>query len=144
VGPRSLAEARGMVVIVEFWATYCDPCRHSFPAYEEIHRNGGVAVISVALDEPTDVTSDAIKEFADKTGATFAVLWDRDQSSLHTYGIRKMPTAFVLDRQGILRYVHGDYDASTMVDIHREIAALTAEPKPPPGPSPLRASSTSP
>jgi thiol-disulfide isomerase/thioredoxin len=130
VGPRSLAEARGMVVIVEFWATYCDPCLHSFPAYEEIHRGGGVAVISVALDEPSDVTSDAIKEFAEKAGATFVVLWDRDQSSLDTYGLRKMPTALVLDRQGVLRHVHGGYEASTMVEIQREISALVAESKP--------------
>jgi thiol-disulfide isomerase/thioredoxin len=130
VGPRSLAEARGMVVVLEFWATYCDPCLRSFPAYDQLHHNPGVAVIAVALDEPGDATPARIEEFAEKTGATFAVLWDRDQSSLNTYGLREMPTAFVIDKAGIVRGIHGGYEAATMDEIEREVAALVAESSP--------------
>lgn len=127
VGPRSLAEARGMVVVLEFWATYCDPCRRSFPAYEALHRQGGVAVISVALDEPSDVAEESIKRFADETGATFPVLWDRDQSSLATYGLRKMPSAFVIDQHGVLRHTHGGYEAATMSAIQQQVTALLGD-----------------
>jgi cytochrome c biogenesis protein CcmG, thiol:disulfide interchange protein DsbE len=136
VGPRSLEEARGMAVVLDFWATYCDPCRRSFPEYEKLHRGGGVAVIAVAMDEGDDVAADAIKDFADSTGASFAVLWDKDQSSLDAYGLRKMPTAFVVDRKGILRYIHGGYEASTLQDLEAEVAALVAEGGPAPAASP--------
>ena len=124
VGPRSLEDARGMVVVLEFWATYCDPCRRSFPAYDELHRQSGVTVIAVSVDEAGDVSEQAIKRFADETGATFPILWDSDQSSLSTYGLRKMPSAFVIDRNGVLRHIHGGYQATTIVDVQREVDAL--------------------
>ena len=56
-GPKSLAEAKGKVVIVDFWATYCDPCRKSFPKYQEMvdQFGGDLAVIAVSVDDPSDV-----------------------------------------------------------------------------------------
>lgn len=127
IGPRSLEEARGMVVIVEFWATYCDPCLRSFPAYQKLHEKGGVTVISVALDEPSDVAEANIKKFADDTGAKFVVLWDRDQSTIDSYGLRKMPSALIVDQKGVLRHIHGGYEAATLADIQKNVDALLAE-----------------
>lgn len=127
IGPRSLAEAAGSVVIVEFWATYCEPCKRSFPTYEKLHRQAGVHVISVALDEPEPDAEAAIKAFVDQTGATFGVLWDKNQSSLDTYGLRKMPTAFIIDQKGVLRHIHGGYEATTADQIQRDVDALLAE-----------------
>ncbi|MBL8741199.1 MAG: TlpA family protein disulfide reductase, partial [Myxococcales bacterium] len=56
-GPKTLAEAKGKVVIVDFWATYCDPCRKSFPKYQELvdQFGGELAVIAISVDEPSDV-----------------------------------------------------------------------------------------
>lgn len=127
IGPRSLAEAEGQVVVLEFWATYCEPCKRSFPAYEELHRQPGVAVIAVSLDEREAGAEESIKAFADQAGATFGILWDADQSSLDTYGLRKMPTAFIIDQRGVLRHIHGGYEAATAAAIERDVAALLAE-----------------
>lgn len=127
IGPRSIEEAKGMVVVVEFWATYCDPCLRSFPAYQKLHEKGGVAIISVALDEPSDVAEADIKEFVDKAGAKFVVLWDQDQSTIDTYGLRKMPSALIVDKKGVLRHIHGGYEAKTAEQIEADVAALIAE-----------------
>ena len=53
-GPKSIAEAKGTVTIVDFWATFCDPCRKSFPKYQELvdKHAGKLAVIAVSVDDP--------------------------------------------------------------------------------------------
>ncbi len=126
-GPRSVADARGRVLIVDFWATFCDPCRRSFPGYEALHQQG-VAIIAVALDDPGDVGDATIEAFVRETGATFTVLWDERQVSLSTFGVPKMPTAYVIDKTGVLRHVHRGYEAATLDEIQREVAALLEEP----------------
>lgn len=127
-GPKTLAEARGKVVVLDFWATFCDPCRRSFPAFEDLQSRRGVAVIAVSLDDPADVGADAIEQFATETGASFTILWDQDQSTIGTYDVRKMPTAYLLDKRGVVRHVHGGYEAATLGEIQRQIAALLEEP----------------
>lgn len=127
-GPQTLAEARGKVVVLDFWATFCDPCRRSFPAYEELQRQRDVAVIAVSLDDPADQDANAIEQFAKETGATFTILWDEDQSTISTYDVRKMPTAYLIDKRGVVRHVHGGYEAATLGEIQRQINALLDEP----------------
>ncbi|WP_437639713.1 TlpA family protein disulfide reductase [Sorangium sp. So ce854] len=137
-GPSTLGEARGKVVIVDFWATYCHPCRKSFPAYQKIVDRFGadVAVIAVALDAPEDVSKEQLIAFADEAEVTFRILWDKDESAVKKYKPPRMPTAYVIDRSGVVRHVHAGYEDGEEAKISREIEALLAEAGSPPSAAP--------
>ncbi|WP_437290679.1 TlpA family protein disulfide reductase [Sorangium sp. So ce406] len=125
-GPATLGEARGKVVIVDFWATYCHPCRKSFPAYQKIVDRFGadVAVIAVALDAPEDVAKEQLVAFANEAEVRFRILWDKDQSAVKKYNPPRMPTAYIVDRSGVVRHVHAGYEDGEEETISREIEAL--------------------
>jgi cytochrome c biogenesis protein CcmG/thiol:disulfide interchange protein DsbE len=125
-GPKTLADAKGKVVIVDFWATYCDPCRKSFPKYQELvdQFGGDLAVIAVSVDEPGDVSAEKIKAFADETGVKFAVVWDKEHKTADAYKPSKMPTSFVLDKEGNVRHTHAGYESGEEDKIAAEVKAL--------------------
>ncbi|WP_437602681.1 TlpA disulfide reductase family protein [Sorangium sp. So ce590] len=137
-GPSTLKDASGKVVIVDFWATYCHPCRKSFPKYQElVERFGGdLAVLAVALDAPEDASKEQLVEFADEAGVKFKILWDKDQSAAKNYNPRRMPTAFIVDRSGVVRHVHAGYEDGEEEKISREIEALLGEAAGPPRAAP--------
>ncbi|WP_437737013.1 TlpA family protein disulfide reductase [Sorangium sp. So ce1335] len=137
-GPSTLAEARGKVAIVDFWATYCHPCRKSFPAYQKIVDRFGadVAVLAVALDAPEDVSKEQLVAFANEAEVRFRILWDKDQSAVKRYNPPRMPTAYVVDRRGVVRHVHAGYEDGEEETISREIEALLAEAGPAPAEAP--------
>jgi cytochrome c biogenesis protein CcmG, thiol:disulfide interchange protein DsbE len=129
-GPRSLAEARGKVVIVEFWATFCMPCKRSFPAYQEIvdrHR-GEVAVLAVSGDDPEEVKVDRLIAFAKETRVRFPIFWDKTgeiQKSYRQQG--SFPKTFVIDRAGVIRFVHSSFGPADRAQFQTEIEALLVE-----------------
>lgn len=125
-GPKTIAEAKGKVVIVDFWATYCDPCRKSFPKYQELvdQFGGDLAVIAVSVDEPGDVSIDKIKEFANETGVKFPIVWDKEHLTSKDYNPTKMPTSFVLDKEGNIRHTHAGYESGEEDKIAEEVKAL--------------------
>lgn len=100
----SLAAHAGKVVVVDFWATWCKPCRASFPAYQAIADDHGadVVVIGVSVDEEPE----GIPAFAEATGARFPLVWDEAQGVSQRYSPPTMPTSFIVDRSGIVRFVH--------------------------------------
>ena len=128
-GPATLAEAKGLVTIVDFWATYCDPCRKSFPKYQEMVDKfaGKLVVIGVSVDDPEDAGTEEIQAFADELGVTFPIVWDKEQKTAEAYKPAKMPTSFVIDKKGSIRHVHAGYTADEADDIVKEIEALLAE-----------------
>lgn len=125
-GPTSLAEGKGQVVIVDFWATFCDPCRKSFPAYQELVDKyaGDLAVIAVSVDDPEDVTVDEVKQFAEELGVSFPIVWDKGQETAGVYNPPKMPTSYIIDKEGILRHIHAGYESGEAAEIDEEVAAL--------------------
>ncbi|WP_437593115.1 TlpA family protein disulfide reductase [Sorangium sp. So ce1000] len=133
-GPSTLKDARGKVVIVDFWATYCRPCRKSFPKYQElVDRFGGdLAVLAVSLDAPEDASKEQLTAFADEAGVRFKILWDKDQSAEKAYKPRRMPTAFLVDRGGVVRQIHAGYENGEEDKISREIEALLGPAATPP------------
>jgi len=128
-GPKSLAEAKGKVVIVDFWATYCDPCKKSFPKYQEIldQFGGDVAVIAVSVDGTDDASEDKLKAFAKETGVKFPILWDKEHKTAGEYKPPNMPTSYIIDKQGNIRHVHAKYEAGEEQKIADEIKALVAQ-----------------
>jgi peroxiredoxin len=127
-GPRSLAEAKGRVVILDFWSTYCDPCRRSFPSYQALNDRFGdaVAVIAISMDSPEDQGIGKLEAFARETNVHFAILWDSDGSMKRLYRPPSLPTSFVIDAQGRIAHVHERYEAGDEDTIATEVEELLA------------------
>jgi peroxiredoxin len=107
-GPRaSLAAAEGKVALVDFWATWCEPCRASFPHYQELAKkyDGDVVVVGISEDDEPD----GIKAFAKETGATFPLAWDANKNVASGYHPESMPTSFIVDKNKLVRFVHDGF-----------------------------------
>jgi peroxiredoxin len=100
----SLSALRGQVVLVNFWATWCPPCRAEMPAIQHVYeryQDQGFTVLAVDVGE-----ADAqVAAFADEQGLTFPILLDRDTSVSHRYQVRAMPSTFFIDRSGVVHEV---------------------------------------
>jgi thiol-disulfide isomerase/thioredoxin len=118
----SLGEYAGKVIVVDFWATWCAPCKESFPVYQRLSRKFGskLAVIGISVDEDPA----GIPKFAKETGATFPLAWDDGQITSKSYQPPTMPTCFVVDQTGIVRFVHSGFHSGEERAIDAEIASL--------------------
>ncbi len=125
-GPKSLAEAKGKVVIIDFWATYCQPCKKSFPKYQELVEQfgGELAVIAVSVDEPGDVDESKLKEFATQTKVKFPIIWDKEHKTAEAYKPPKMPTSFIIDKDGKIAHQHAGYESGEEEKIAEEVKKL--------------------
>ncbi len=100
----SLADLRGQVVLLNFWATWCPPCRAEMPAIQQVydeHKDQGFTVLAVDVLEQ-DGQVDA---FVAERGLTFPVLIDRDGSVSTSYQVKAMPSTFFIDREGVIQEV---------------------------------------
>jgi cytochrome c biogenesis protein CcmG, thiol:disulfide interchange protein DsbE len=121
-GDQSLAAHAGKVVIVDFWATWCQPCKQSFPAYQKLARqmSGELVVVAISQDDDTK----GIAGFVSETGVDFPVVWDDGKAVAKSYDPPTMPTAFVVDKSGIIRFVHVGYHAGDEVTLEAEVRSL--------------------
>jgi peroxiredoxin len=108
-GPNMrLQEQRGQVVLVNFWATWCGPCRKEMPHLNRIadkYKSSGLVMLGVNVDD--DVRNAA--EVAAKLGVRFPVLLDTDKKVSRLYDLNAMPSTLVIDRSGRVRYLHRGY-----------------------------------
>jgi cytochrome c biogenesis protein CcmG/thiol:disulfide interchange protein DsbE len=115
-GKTSLARWRGQVVVLNFWASWCDPCRQESPLLQRFHeaiRGRGGTVVGVDV---LDVTSDA-RAFVRDYGLTYPMLRDGDGARLQAFSLRGYPETFVLDRRGRIAAVkHGPVNARWLRD----------------------------
>ncbi len=114
----SLEDYRGQVVYLDFWASWCGPCRLSFPELERLYqglRSQGFTVLAVNVDEASELAF----EFLQKYPASFPVLHDPVGDTPRRYGIKGMPTAFILDREGRVLYVHEGFRKGDGQEIER-------------------------
>jgi cytochrome c biogenesis protein CcmG/thiol:disulfide interchange protein DsbE len=96
---RSLADYRGQVVVLNYWASWCEPCRDESPLLERWHRKISKQDATVLGVDVLDVTSDA-QDFIEKYGLTYPHLRDKDGSTQEDFGIVAYPETFVIDRGG--------------------------------------------
>jgi cytochrome c biogenesis protein CcmG/thiol:disulfide interchange protein DsbE len=118
-----LSDYRGQVVLVDFWASWCVPCKTSFPALDALYREyhaRGVEVLAVNLDERR---RDA-DLFLDEFPHTIAVLFDPKGTSAEAFGVRGMPSSFIIDAEGVIRFTHIGYRAEVAASYRREIVQL--------------------
>lgn len=100
----SLSDYRGSVVFVNFWATWCGPCKVEMPAMERLYRDyrqKGLEILAVSTDAQG---SSVTRPFQKTMGLTFPILHDSDYSIGRLYGARTLPMTFLVDRQGIIRH----------------------------------------
>ena len=107
----SLASLQGKVIYLDFWASWCGPCRVSFPQLEQLRRQlgpRGFEVLAVNLDE---LEADAL-QFLEEVPVSYPVVRDGTGETPRRYGILGMPTGYLIDRAGIVRLVHQGYRKS--------------------------------
>jgi cytochrome c biogenesis protein CcmG, thiol:disulfide interchange protein DsbE len=121
----SLKDLQGQVVLLDFWGTFCEPCKKSFPKLEELNRKyakKGLRVIGISEDEDDD--KDKIPGFADTYGAKFSLAWDGDKAIARHYKPETMPSSFVIDKNGIVRFAHVGFHDGEEREVESEIRGL--------------------
>jgi cytochrome c biogenesis protein CcmG/thiol:disulfide interchange protein DsbE len=98
-GDGSLADYRGKVVVLNMWASWCDPCREEVPLLQKTQQQIAPKGGTVLGIDTQDVASDALG-FLRARKATFPSLRDRDRSYVHEFGVTGYPETFIIDRQG--------------------------------------------
>ena len=96
-----LSEQRGKVVFINFWATWCPPCKEEMPAMERLYqrtRKDGLVMLAVSVDADPKVVTPFLKE----QRFTFTVGLDPKMELANTYGVRALPASFIVDREGHL------------------------------------------
>ncbi|HTP04731.1 MAG TPA: TlpA disulfide reductase family protein [Nitrospirota bacterium] len=100
----SLADFRGKVVMVHFWATWCPPCVEEMPMLEQLYRSLGSTdfkILAVSVDEGG---AGAVAEFMQRNGLSLPALLDPGKSVAGLYGTFKFPETYILDRRGVVKY----------------------------------------
>ncbi|UXH45022.1 TlpA family protein disulfide reductase [Rossellomorea vietnamensis] len=107
----TLSELKGKKVIVNFWATWCPPCKEEMPVMQEFYTKYGkeVEVLAINIDPQYNV-----KEYQKSLGLTFPILLDTDDKINNAYDILTVPTTFVINEQGII--THKQIGAITNID----------------------------
>jgi peroxiredoxin len=101
---KTLADYEGKVVLLNVWATWCEPCRVEMPSIERLHRefaSQGLAVVAISIDDPG--AEQRIRDFVKELGLTFEVLHDPGQVTTRTYQVTGYPETFVIARDGTIR-----------------------------------------
>jgi peroxiredoxin len=121
-----LADYRGKIVLIDFWASWCPPCKTSFPALDAIHREfqeKGLEVLAVNVDERR---RDA-ESFLDAHPHHLTVLFDPKGAAPHAFGVKGMPSSYLIDREGHIRFTHMGYSGNVDESYRREIVQLLSE-----------------
>ena len=115
--------ATGKVMLIDFWATWCGPCKESFPKYQDLYvkyKASGLELVAISLDDE----SNEIGAFVKATGVKFPVGWDGGKKAAPCFDIKNMPTAYIVDKKGVVRHVHRGYHANEEKEIEKEIKEL--------------------
>ena len=120
---HSLADYRGKVVLVNFWATWCEPCREEMPSIERLRASlegRPFAVLAVNLAEPES----RIQKFLDTMPLGFPILLDRDTKTTRAWQAKVLPATYIVGADGAIRYRHvGELDWSKP-EVRKQIVAL--------------------
>ena len=123
----SLAPLRGHVVYVDFWASWCAPCRRSFPwmnALQARYGKDGLAIVGINVDKRRD---DA-ERFLRDTPASFPIVYDAQGKTPGAYDVKGMPSSYLIDRKGNVVAVEEGFHDERRDDVEARIRALLAQP----------------
>jgi peroxiredoxin len=121
-----LKEQRGQVVLLNFWATWCGPCREEMPHLNRLYekyRSSGFLLLGVNVDEDARNAAGT----SSKMGLQFPVLLDTDKKVSRLYELSTMPSTVLIDRDGRVRYVHLGYKVGYEETYEKQIRELLRE-----------------
>ncbi len=121
----SLPQWKGKVVLLDFWASWCKPCRESFPWMNDLqHRYGdNLVIVAVNLDQDHRLAD----QFLEQTPATFRIEYDPKGTLATQLGVSTMPMSFLIDRSGRIRERHQGFRQTEQPKREKSIAALLKE-----------------
>jgi peroxiredoxin len=126
--PAGAGRPAARVLLVDFWASWCAPCKSSFFSYDRLQADfgsRGLAIVAVSVDEDPA----AYAAFVARMKPTFTTVMDPGQGLVEAVGVPAMPTSFLLDRSGKVRFMHAGFrGAETAGEIRREVEGLLEEP----------------
>ncbi|MBP2243297.1 peroxiredoxin [Cytobacillus eiseniae] len=98
-----LSDLRGKRVMINFWATWCPPCRAEMPDMEKFHQDKDIVILAVNLTE-TEKSLEDVEAFLDEYKLTFPIVMDKNLEVANLYQIQPIPTTYMVDSDGIIRY----------------------------------------
>lgn len=122
-GPVRLADLRGKIVYLDFWASWCSPCRSSFPWMNEMqarYADKGLAIVAVNLDKDPALA----QAFLAQTPAKFTVAYDTAGTVAKLFGVKGMPSSFMIDRDGEVRASHIGFRDKDKAELESQIQRL--------------------
>ena len=121
-----LEDHRGEVVMLNFWASWCGPCRQEMPLMDELYsqyKDLGFTILAVNVDE----NREEAHRFLDKVPVNYPILYDPESSVSELYEVQAMPTTVMIDRNGNARYLHYGYQPGYEDEYEQQIRELVRE-----------------
>lgn len=125
-GTVSLSDLRGEVVLLNFWATWCPPCRQEMPLLDQIYSRYealGFTLLGVNVEQDSRLAD----RFLADVPVTFPILLDPNEQVSKLYRVPAMPTTVIIDRQGTVRYIHYGFRPGDEETVHNEVRRLLRE-----------------
>ncbi len=122
----SLDDYKGQVVLINFWASWCAPCRKEMPLLDELQQRYaplGFTMLGINVEEDSSLAD----EFLRGTPVNFPILYDRANKVSEAYDVIAMPTTIIVDREGKVRFIHHGYQAGYENEYQDQVRSLIRE-----------------
>ena len=122
----SLDDYKGQVVLINFWASWCGPCRKEMPLLEALHQRYeplGFTMLGINVEEDSSLADGFLRD----TPVTFPILYDRENTVSKSYDVISMPTTIIVDREGNVRFIHHGYKDGYENDYQDQVRTLIRE-----------------